>query len=155
MPLLPKHPKRRKRLALIALMITGIGSAVALAAIALKENINLFYGPTQILAGEAPKNHAFRIGGMVEVGSVKRSKDSLEIYFEVTDTVNKVPVVYTGILPDLFREGQGVVAQGKLREDGVFVADTVLAKHDENYMPPEAAQAINDAQKLQSTLTGN
>lgn len=155
MPLLPKHPKRRKRLALIALMITGIGSAVALAAIALKENINLFYGPTQILAGEAPRNHAFRIGGMVEVGSVKRSKDSLEIYFEVTDTVNKVPVVYTGILPDLFREGQGVVAQGKLREDGVFVADTVLAKHDENYMPPEAAQAINDAQKLQSTLTGN
>jgi len=152
MPLLPKHPKRRKRLALVALMITGIGSAVALATIALKENINLFYGPTQILAGEAPKNHAFRIGGMVEMGSVRRNKDSLEIYFEVTDTVNKVPVSYTGILPDLFREGQGIVAQGKLREDGVFVADTVLAKHDENYMPPEAAQAINDAQK---TLTGN
>ena len=155
MRFLPKHPKRRKRLALIALMITGIGSAVALATIALKENINLFYGPTQILAGEAPKNHAFRIGGMVEVGSVKRNKDSLEIYFEVTDTVNKVPVSYTGILPDLFREGQGIVAQGKLREDGVFVADTVLAKHDENYMPPEAAQAINDAQTIQSTLTGN
>ncbi len=155
MRFLPKHPKRRKRLALIALMITGIGSAVALATIALKENINLFYGPTQILEGEAPKNHAFRIGGMVEVGSVKRNKDSLEIYFEVTDTVNKVPVSYTGILPDLFREGQGIVAQGKLREDGVFVADTVLAKHDENYMPPEAAQAINDAQKIQSTLTGN
>ena len=155
MRFLPKHPKRRKRLALIALMITGIGSAVALATIALRENINLFYGPTQILAGDAPKNHAFRIGGMVEKGSVKRNKDNLEIYFEVTDTVNKVPVIYTGILPDLFREGQGIVAQGKLRNDGVFIADTVLAKHDENYMPPEAAQAINDAQKLKSTMTGN
>ncbi len=157
MRFLPKHPKRRKRLALIFLMITGIGSAVTLAAIALRQNINLFYGPSQILAGDAPKNHVFRIGGIVAKGSVKHDSNDLKIYFEVSDTVNKVPVIYTGILPDLFREGQGVVAQGKLRADGVFVATTVLAKHDENYMPPEAAQAISDAQKmkLQSTMTGN
>lgn len=157
MRFLPKHPKRRKRLALIFLMITGIGSAVTLAAIALRQNINLFYSPSQIIAGDAPRNHLFRIGGLVEKGSVKRNSNNLKIYFEVTDTVNKVPVIYTGILPDLFREGQGVVAQGKLRADGVFVASTVLAKHDENYMPPEAAQAISDAQKmkLQSTMTGN
>ncbi len=156
MRFLPKHPKRRKRLALIILMITGIGTAVALAAVALRQNINLFYGPSQILAGDAPKNRVFRIGGIVEKGSVKRNKNNLEIHFAVSDTVNKVPVIYTGILPDLFREGQGVVAQGKLRADGVFVASTVLAKHDENYMPPEAAQAISDAQKLklQSTMTG-
>ncbi|HEB85970.1 MAG TPA: cytochrome c maturation protein CcmE [Gammaproteobacteria bacterium] len=157
MRLLPKHPKRRKRLALIVLMIAGIGSAVALAAVALRQNINLFYSPSQILAGDAPRNHLFRIGGLVEKGSLKRNSNNLEIHFEVTDTVNKVPVIYTGILPDLFREGQGVVAQGKLGADGVFVASTVLAKHDENYMPPEAAQAISDAQKLklQSTMTGN
>lgn len=157
MRLLPKHPKRRKRLALIVLMIAGIGSAVALAAVALRQNINLFYSPSQIIAGDAPRNHLFRIGGLVEKGSLKRNSNNLEIHFEVTDTVNKVPVIYTGILPDLFREGQGVVAQGKLGADGVFVASTVLAKHDENYMPPEAAQAISDAQKLklQSTMTGN
>ncbi len=146
MRLLPKHPQRRKRLALIGLLITGIAAAVALASVALKENINLFFSPSQILSGEAPKNHSFRLGGMVEEGSVKRNRNNLEVYFEVTDTVKKVPVIYTGILPDLFREGQGIVAQGKVREDGVFIASEVLAKHDENYMPPEAAQAIKDAQ---------
>lgn len=158
MPLLPKNPKRRKRLALIGLLIVGIGSAVALATVALKENINLFYNPSQIVAGEAPLNHTFRIGGVVAEGSVKRSSESLEILFDVTDTVKSVTVSYTGILPDLFRESQGIVAMGKLREDGVFVADEVLAKHDENYMPPEAAQALMDAEankKLQSTLKGN
>lgn len=157
MRFLPKHPKRRKRLALIILMIAGISTAVGLAAVALRQNINLFYSPSQILAGDAPRNHTFRIGGLVEKGSVKRNKNNLEIRFAVTDTVNKVPVIYTGILPDLFREGQGVVAQGKLRADGVFIAATVLAKHDEKYMPPEVTQAISDAQKLklQSTMTGN
>ncbi len=157
MRLIPKHPKRRKRLALIVLMIVGISTAVALAAIALKQNINLFYSPSQILAGDAPQNRTFRIGGIVEKGSLKRNKNNLEIHFSVSDTVKKVPVIYTGILPDLFREGQGVVADGKLRADGVFVASTVLAKHDEKYMPPEAAQAISDAEKLklQSTMTGN
>ncbi len=153
MRLLPKHPQRRKRLALISLLITGIAAAVALASVALKENINLFFSPSQILSGEAPKNHSFRLGGMVEEGSVKRNKNNLEVYFEVTDTVKKVPVIYTGILPDLFREGQGIVAQGKVREDGVFIASEVLAKHDENYMPPEAAQAIKDAQASNAPAT--
>jgi cytochrome c-type biogenesis protein CcmE len=155
MPLLPKNPKRRKRLALISLLIVGVGSAVALATVALKENINLFYSPSQVVAGEAPLNRTFRIGGMVADGSVKRSSESLEVYFEVTDTAKNVPVTYNKILPDLFREGQGIVAMGKLHENGTFVADEVLAKHDENYMPPEAAQAVMDAQKLQSTLKGN
>ncbi|MCW9023133.1 MAG: cytochrome c maturation protein CcmE [Gammaproteobacteria bacterium] len=155
MPLLPKNPKRRKRLALIGLLIIGVGSAVALATVALKENINLFFSPSQIAAGEAPLNRTFRIGGMVADGSVKRSSESLEVYFEVTDTAKNIPVTYNKILPDLFREGQGIVAMGKLGEDGIFVASEVLAKHDENYMPPEAAQAVMDAQKLQSTLKGN
>ncbi|MDH5777319.1 MAG: cytochrome c maturation protein CcmE, partial [Gammaproteobacteria bacterium] len=97
-------------------------------------------------------NHTFRIGGMVRTGSVKRSDKSLDVNFDVTDTAKNLPVVYTGILPDLFREGQGIVAMGKLRDDGVFVASEVLAKHDETYMPPEAAEAIKNAQKMQATL---
>ena len=155
MPLLPKNPKRRKRLALIGLLIAGIGTAVGLGTVALKENINLFYNPSQIAAGEAPLNRTFRIGGMVTDGSVQRSSNSLEVRFEITDTVKSVPVTYDKILPDLFREGQGIVAMGKLNEEGVFVADEVLAKHDENYMPPEAAQALMDAQKSQATVKGN
>jgi len=152
MPLLPKHAHRRKKLGLIVAMVIGVGVAVGMVSMALKENINLFFSPTQVMAGEAPKGHTFRIGGMVTTGSVKRSKDSLEVAFSVTDTAKNLPVVYTGILPDLFREGQGIVAQGKLRDDGVFVASEVLAKHDENYMPPEAADAIKNAQKLKATL---
>lgn len=152
MRILPKHAHRRKRLGLILLLVTGVGVAVGLVSVALKENINLFFSPSQIVNGEAPKNHTFRIGGMVKTGSVKRSDNSLEIGFEVTDTAKNVPVVFTGILPDLFREGQGVVAQGKLRDDGVFVASEVLAKHDETYMPPEAAEAIMNAQKMKATL---
>lgn len=152
MGLLPKRAHRRKKLGLIVLLILGVGTAVGMVTMALKENINLFFSPSQIVAGEAPQEHTFRLGGMVRTGSVKRSNSSLEVAFEVTDTVKSVPVSYTGILPDLFREGQGIVAQGKLRADGTFVASEVLAKHDENYMPPEAADAIKNAQKMQATL---
>ena len=149
---LPKHTHRRKKLGLIVLMVMGVGVAVGMVTMALKENINLFFSPSQILAGEAPQAHTFRLGGMVRTGSVKRSNTNLDVAFEVTDTVKSVPVVYTGILPDLFREGQGIVAMGKLSADGTFVASEVLAKHDENYMPPEAAEAIKNAQKLQATV---
>lgn len=133
-------------------MVVGVGIFVGMISMALKENINLFFSPSQVMAGEAPKNYTFRIGGMVATGSVKRNNTNLDVNFEVTDTAKNLPVVYTGILPDLFREGQGIVAQGKLRNDGVFVASEVLAKHDENYMPPEAAEAIMNAQKMQATL---
>jgi len=152
MRILPKHAHRRKKLGLIVLMIIGVGTAIGLVSVALQENINLFFSPSQVLAGEAPKNHTFRIGGMVRTGSVKRNNDSLDVNFDVTDTAKNLRVVYNGILPDLFREGQGIVAQGKLRDDGVFVASEVLAKHDETYMPPEAAEAIKNAQKMKATL---
>ena len=152
MGLLPKHAHRRKKLGLILLLIIGVGTAVGMVTMALKENINLFFSPSQIIAGEAPQEHTFRLGGMVRTGSVKRSNANLDVAFEVTDTAKSVPVLYTGILPDLFREGQGIVAMGKLRADGTFVASEVLAKHDENYMPPEAAEAIKNAQKMQATL---
>lgn len=152
MGLLPKHAHRRKKLGLIVLMVVGIGVFVGMVSMALKENINLFFSPTQVLAGEAPVGISFRIGGMVRTGSVKRSNSNLEVAFDVTDTAKNLPVIYTGILPDLFREGQGIVAQGKLRADGTFIASEVLAKHDENYMPPEAGEAIKNAQKLQATV---
>ena len=152
MGLLPKHAHRRKKLGLIVLMVLGVGTAVGMVTMALKENINLFFSPSQIVAGEAPNDHTFRLGGMVRTGSVKLSNTNLEVKFEVTDTAKTVPVSYTGILPDLFREGQGIVAMGKLRADGTFVASEVLAKHDENYMPPEAAEAIKNAQKMKATL---
>ena len=141
------HPLRRQRLVLIIALVTGIGVAVALALMALRENINLFFSPSQVQAGEAPPDVAFRLGGMVVDGSVERSSADLTVRFELTDTAQAVPVVYSGILPDLFREGQGIVAQGKLRDDGVFHADQVLAKHDENYMPPEVDHAISEAMK--------
>ncbi len=152
MGLLPKHAHRRKKLGLIVMMVMGVGVAVGMVTMALKENINLFFSPSQVLAGEAPKDHTFRIGGMVRTGSVRRSNHNLEVAFEVTDTAKNLPVVFTGILPDLFREGQGIVAQGKLGPNGTFIASEVLAKHDENYMPPEAGEAIKNAQKIQATL---
>jgi len=136
--------KRKQRLYLVILLLTGLSIAVGLTLMALQQNINLFFTPSQIAAGEAPQGVAFRIGGMVVDNSVKRSDQDLSVQFEVTDTAVAVPVSYTGILPDLFREGQGVVALGRL--DGkTFVASEVLAKHDENYMAPEAAEAINQA----------
>jgi cytochrome c-type biogenesis protein CcmE len=136
---------RKKRLYLIALMVIGVGIAVAFALNAFNQNLMFFYSPTQVAAGEAPKDHPFRLGGLVTDGSVQRQPDGLTVQFDLTDTDKHVKVQYTGILPDLFREGQGIVANGRLRDDGVFVADEVLAKHDENYMPPEVADSLQAA----------
>jgi len=143
---------RHKRLALIAGGVASVALAAALVLNAFRSNLVFFFTPSQIAAGEAPRDRAFRIGGMVVAGSLKRQADGLTVHFTVTDTAKNVPVVYRGILPDLFREGKGVVAQGRLSAEGVFRADEVLAKHDENYMPPEAAHALEQAQKAQKTL---
>nr|AAC44225.1 CycJ [Pseudomonas fluorescens] len=139
------NPLRRKRLLIILAILAGVGIAVGLAMSALRENINLFYTPTQIANGEAPLDTRIRAGGMVEQGSLKRSGDSLDVTFVVTDFNKAVTITYRGILPDLFREGQGIVALGKLNADAVVVADEVLAKHDEKYMPPEVTKALKDS----------
>jgi len=141
------NPVRKKRLYIILAILAGVGIAVALALSALQENINLFYTPTQIATGEAPQGTRIRAGGMVEEGSVKRSNDSLTVTFRVTDYAQAVTIRYQGILPDLFREGQGIVALGRLNAEGVLVADEVLAKHDENYMPPEVSSALEKSGK--------
>lgn len=138
-------PARKKRLYWILALVFGAGVAVALALAALQENINLFYTPSQIATGEAPRDTRIRAGGLVETGSLMRAQDSLTLRFNITDGVRSIVVRYQGILPDLFREGQGIVALGKLDHDGVLQADEVLAKHDENYMPPEAMQALKQA----------
>jgi cytochrome c-type biogenesis protein CcmE len=143
---------RHKKLMVILLALAGIGIAAALILNAFQSNLVFFFSPTQVAKGEAPTDRAFRIGGLVEVGSVKRQASGLTVNFVVTDTAKSMPVIYTGILPDLFKEGKGVVAEGKLGADGVFTATQVLAKHDENYMPPEAAQALEQAAKAQKTL---
>ncbi|MFZ7320690.1 cytochrome c maturation protein CcmE [Comamonas jiangduensis] len=136
---------RRKRLLWVLVGVALVGLAVTLVLRALDANVMFFYSPSQIHAGEAPQGAAFRIGGLVEVGSLQRSTDGLQVQFMVTDEVQRVPVRYQGLLPDLFREGKGVVASGKLQANGLFEASEVLAKHDENYMPPEAAKALEDA----------
>ncbi len=136
------NPKRKKRLALVFLVVLGVGAAVALALNAFQENMMFFYSPSEVTAGQAPQNHVFRVGGLVSAGSLKRQEDGLTVRFDVTDLKKTVTVQYTGILPDLFREGQGIVALGRLGSDGVFTAEEVLAKHDENYMPPEVADAL-------------
>lgn len=133
---------RHKRLALVLAGLALLGISAALVLSAFQKNLVFFFTPTQVAAGEAPAGRSFRIGGMVEAGSVKRQADGMTVHFIVTDTARSLPVAYRGILPDLFREGKGVVAQGKVGSNGVFVAEEVLAKHDENYMPPEAAYAI-------------
>jgi cytochrome c-type biogenesis protein CcmE len=135
------NPTRKRRLWLVALVLVGVGGATALALAALNENVQHFYSPSDVVAGQAPDGRNFRIGGLVEESSVRRANDSLQVDFVVTDRFQTVPVRYTGILPDLFKEGQSVVATGKL-EGGTFVASEVLAKHDENYMPREVADAI-------------
>jgi len=137
--------QRHKRLALIAAGLATLAVAAALVLNAFRSNLVFFFTPTQVADQEAPVGRSFRIGGLVEVGSLQRQADGLTVRFLVTDTAKTIPVVYSGILPDLFREGKGVVAQGKLGGDGVFHADQVLAKHDENYMPPEAADAVERA----------
>ena len=139
------NPVRKKRLFIILAILAGVGVAVTLALSALRENINLFYTPTQIAAGEAPEGTRIRAGGLVEDGSVTRSKDSLTVTFRVTDNNASIAIQFQGILPDLFREGQGIVALGRVNSDGVLVADEVLAKHDENYMPPEVTQALEQS----------
>ncbi len=141
-------PKRKQRLLVVLFIVIGVSVAVGLTLFALNQNINLFYSPTQIAAGEAPQNTRIRAGGMVVDGSVKRDTDSLFVQFDITDYAKTVTVEYTGILPDLFREGQGIVAQGALNERGVLEAVEVLAKHDENYMPPEVAEALEKAGKM-------
>jgi cytochrome c-type biogenesis protein CcmE len=143
---------RHKRLVVIAGGLAALAVAAALVLNAFRSNLVFFFSPSQIAAGEAPRDRAFRVGGMVETGSVKRQADGVTVQFVVTDTAKSVPVVYKGILPDLFREGKGVVAEGRLGTDGVFRAEQVLAKHDENYMPPEAAHAVEQAQKAQRSF---
>lgn len=137
---------QKKRLGLIAGGLIICGAAAALVFNAFEENLVFFFSPSQVAAHEAPEGRAFRIGGFVQEGSVQRQKDGVTVRFDVTDTAHTVPVTYKGSLPDLFKEGKGVVAQGKL-QNGVFVADQVLAKHDENYMPSEAEKAVQDAHK--------
>ena len=143
---------RHKKFLWVGLGVALLGVATALVLNALKSNLNYFYTPTQVVNHEAPGNRNFRIGGLVQDGSLKRQTDGLTVDFLVTDTARTIAVSYKGILPDLFKEGKGVVAQGKLAADGHFIADQVLAKHDENYMPPEAAKALRDAQKTAATL---
>jgi cytochrome c-type biogenesis protein CcmE len=134
---------RRKRLLAVIAIVAGVGAATALAMLAFRDNLLYFYNPSQVLAGDAPPARTFRIGGMVTEGSVQRTPGSLEVRFVVTDFRNSMPVRYEGLLPDLFREGQGVIAHGRMNAAGEFVADEVLAKHDENYMPPEVAESLH------------
>lgn len=138
---------RHKRLILIASGLATLALAAWLVLSAFQQNMVFFFTPTQILAGEAPQGRSFRMGGMVEAGSVKRQADGMTVNFVVTDNAQRIQVQYRGILPDLFKEGKGVVAQGKLGSDKLFLAEEVLAKHDENYMPPEAAYALEKGQK--------
>lgn len=136
---------RQKRLVFVGLAILGVGAASALALTALKGNISYFFSPSQVAANEAPPDHVFRLGGLVTEGTVQRQEDGLTVHFDVTDNAETVKVAYTGILPDLFSEGSGVVARGRLGADGVFYAEEVLAKHDEEYVPPEVASTLKTA----------
>ncbi len=143
---------RHKRLLLIAAGLVVLGLVAALVLNAFRSNLVFFFSPTQVAAGEAPKGKAFRIGGLVKEGSLRRETDGVTIAFIITDTANDLAVRYKGILPDLFKEGKGAVAQGKIGDDGLFTASEVLAKHDENYMPPEAAKAVGDAQATKAAI---
>ncbi|HLX24092.1 MAG TPA: cytochrome c maturation protein CcmE [Usitatibacter sp.] len=138
------RPRTKRAVAIVA-GVAALGVAVALVLNAFNSNLVFFFTPTEVADHKAPSGRPFRIGGLVEAGSVVRDKDALTVRFRVTDTARTIPVVYTGILPDLFREGKGVVAQGRIESDGTFHASEVLAKHDENYMPPEAAEALKRA----------
>ena len=139
------NPKRRKLLITVVFIVLGTGTAVGLVLAAFQQNLLYFYSPLQVKDGEAPTSRNFRIGGLVINGSVKRDPNSLAVQFGLTDTVESITVTYDGVLPDLFREGQGIIANGKLLPNGTFKANEVLAKHDENYMPPEVADAIKKA----------
>ena len=139
------HPVRRQRLYVVLFVALFSSAAIGLVIYAMRGNINLFYPPTEVVAGKAPVDQSIRVGGMVVKGSVQRATDSLQVNFQLTDYQASVPVVYTGILPDLFGEGQGAVASGSLNGDGVLEATEILAKHDENYMPPEVADALENS----------
>ena len=141
--------KRHKRITFIVASLAALGLATWLVLGAFRQNLVFFFSPTQVATKEAPVNKTFRIGGLVENGSLKRENDGLTIRFTVTDTANTIPVVYKGIMPDLFKEGRGCVAQGRVGSDGVFYADQIMAKHDENYMPPEAARALDQAKDME------
>ncbi|HEU4655730.1 MAG TPA: cytochrome c maturation protein CcmE [Steroidobacteraceae bacterium] len=133
---------RRRRMMLVALIVLGVGSAVAFALSAFQDNLLYYYSPSDVSAGKAPTNRTFRVGGMVTKGSFQRPPNSLEAHFVLTDYAHDVKVSYTGVLPDLFREGQGIIARGRLNSNGEFVAEEVLAKHDEKYMPPQVADSL-------------
>ena len=141
---------RSRRAIALGVGLLTVGAASALVLNAFRSNLVFFFSPTQVMANEAPRERSFRVGGLVEEGSVQRDPKSLTVNFRVTDTAKAIPVTYTGLLPDLFQEGKGVVAQGKLGADGLFRADQVLAKHDENYMAPEAAEALERARASQA-----
>ena len=136
------HPLRKRRLILISTMVVGIAIAAGFALTAFNQNIMFFFTPSDVQAGKAPQDRLFRMGGMVVTGSVKRSTKNVDVAFDLTDNEKAVTVKYSGILPDLFREGQGIIAKGKLNANGEFIAEEVLAKHDENYMPPEVAATM-------------
>ena len=133
---------RRRRMTMVIMLVVGIGIAAALATTAFQSNLLYFIDPSEVVQGKAPANRSFRLGGMVKEGSVQRQQDGLTVRFDVTDYAESVTIQYTGILPDLFREGQGIIANGRLNEQGIFVASEVLAKHDEEYMPPEVAASL-------------
>ena len=141
------NPKRKQRLIIVLGIVAGVSVAATFMGVALQENINLYFSPTDVVAGKAPINKRIRVGGLVVAGSLKRG-EQLDVTFDVTDSVESITIQYDGILPDLFREGQGIIANGKLAESGVVIADEVLAKHDEEYMPPEVQDSLDKAKKL-------
>ncbi len=136
------HPLRKRRLILIIIMIIGVATATGFALTAFNQNLMFFFSPSDVQAGKAPENRLFRMGGIVVDGSVKRSDTNTDVWFDITDNEKAMTVKYSGILPDLFREGQGIITKGKLNAKGEFIAEEVLAKHDENYMPPEVAATM-------------
>ncbi|HET8729105.1 MAG TPA: cytochrome c maturation protein CcmE [Alphaproteobacteria bacterium] len=146
--------RKRRRMMLLGLCLLGLGTATALALTAFQDNLLFFYSPTDLVERQMPPDQRFRLGGLVAEGSVDRLADGITVRFAVTDTAHTLPVTYKGILPDLFREGQGVVAQGQMGPDGVFQADEVLAKHDENYRPPEIDEALKSADEFRARAAG-
>ena len=144
--------RKRRRLYILLLFMVGIGTAAALTLTAFRDNLVFFYSPTEIVEKNAPRDRNMRVGGLVEVGSVERTPGTTEVRFKVTDLQTNLMIVYAGTWPDLFREGQGVIAQGQLGADGVFRAREVLAKHDENYMPPEVAESLKRSGRWQETV---
>lgn len=148
-------PLRKRRLTFVLLIVLGLGAAIALGLFAMKQNINLFYSPIEIVEHNAPEDVLIRLGGLVVEGSVQRDVESLKVEFQLTDNAGNVTVIYDGILPDLFREGQGIVTMGRLQKNGTFIASEVLAKHDENYMSPEVADAIKQAEAKAKARKGS